>query len=248
MSVAAVRAPSRWSQIAMQTRPKATSTMPPSGRDPDATATPKPAMSPAAPRAVLSGSVTSRMPLPAKALRIGRIPDNELVLSDLDVSRHHAELRKSPSGTYEIVDLGSHNGTFVNGRRVSSAALSKTDIVSIGRSTFRLAGGELRQFVDDGEVTFTAQDLVVKVGGGKILLNHVTFPIPEKSLVGVIGPSGAGKSGLAGLVWKNRISLQGHCKFNFDLVAPPTPIALELPRRTCVPVGRRGICRHPRVS
>ena len=138
------------------------------------------------------------MPLPAKALRIGRIPDNELVLSDLDVSRHHAELRKSPSGTYEIVDLGSHNGTFVNGRKVSSAVLSETDIVSIGRSTFRLAGGELRQFVDDGEVTFTAQDLVVKVGGGKILLNRVTFPIPEKSLVGVIGPSGAGKSTLLG--------------------------------------------------
>jgi ABC transport system ATP-binding/permease protein len=142
---------------------------------------------------------TSRMPLPATALRIGRIPDeNDLVLPDLDVSRHHAELRRSPAGTYEIVDLGSHNGTFVNGRKVSSAVLSESDIVSIGRSTFRLAGGELRQFVDDGEVTFTAQDLVVKVGGGKVLLNHVTFPIPEKSLVGVIGPSGAGKSTLLG--------------------------------------------------
>jgi ABC transport system ATP-binding/permease protein len=141
---------------------------------------------------------TSRMPLPAKALRIGRILDNDLVLPDLDVSRHHAELRKSSAGAYEIVDLGSHNGTFVNGRRISSAVLSDSDIVSIGRSTFRLAGGELRQFVDDGEVTFTAQDLVVKVGGGKVLLNHVTFPIPEKSLVGVIGPSGAGKSTLLG--------------------------------------------------
>jgi ABC-type multidrug transport system ATPase subunit len=142
---------------------------------------------------------TARMPLPAKALRIGRIPDNDLVLAgQLDVSRHHAELRKSAAGTYEIVDLGSHNGTFVNGRRVSSAVLSETDIVSIGRSTFRLADGELRLFVDDGEVTFSAQDLIVKVGGGKILLNRVTFPIPEKSLVGVIGPSGAGKSTLLG--------------------------------------------------
>ena len=141
---------------------------------------------------------TSRMPLPVKALRIGRIPDNDLVLEDLDVSRHHAELRKSSSGTYEIVDLGSHNGTYVNGRRVSSAVLSETDIVSIGRSTFRLAGGELRVFVDDGEISFSAEDLVVRVGGGKILLNHVTFPIPEKSLVGVIGPSGAGKSTLLG--------------------------------------------------
>jgi ABC-type multidrug transport system ATPase subunit len=138
------------------------------------------------------------MPLPAKAMRIGRVPDNDLVLSDLDVSRHHAELRKSPTGTYEIVDLGSHNGTFVNGKRTSSAVLSESDIVSIGHSTFRLAGGELRQFVDAGEVTFSAQDLVVKVSGGKILLDRVTFPIPEKCLLGVIGPSGAGKSTLLG--------------------------------------------------
>jgi ABC transport system ATP-binding/permease protein len=141
---------------------------------------------------------TSRMPLPTKYLRIGRTPDNDLVLPDLDVSRHHAELRKSSTGTYEIVDLGSHNGTFVNGRRVSSAVIGEADIISIGRSTFRLAGGELRQFLDEGEITFSAQDLVVKVGGGKVLLNRVTFPIPEKSLVGVIGPSGAGKSTLLG--------------------------------------------------
>ena len=47
-------------------------------------------------------------------------------------------------------------------------------------------------------VTFTAQDLVVKVSGGKVLLDHVTFPIPEKCLLGVIGPSGAGKSTLLG--------------------------------------------------
>ena len=141
---------------------------------------------------------TARMPLPAKAMRIGRIPDNDLVLSDLNVSRHHAELRKSPTGSYEIVDLDSHNGTFVNGQQVSSQMLTEHDIVSIGNSTFRLKGGELRQFVDDGNITFTAQDLVVKVSGGKVLLDHVTFPIPEKCLLGVIGPSGAGKSTLLG--------------------------------------------------
>jgi hypothetical protein len=118
------------------------------------------------------------MPLPVKALRIGRTPENDLVLPDLDVSRHHAELRKSPSGTYEIVDLGSHNGTFVNGRKVSSAVIGDDDIVSIGRSTFRLAEGELRLFVDDGVISFEAQDLIVRVGGGKILLDHVTFPYP----------------------------------------------------------------------
>ncbi len=141
---------------------------------------------------------TARMPLPAKAMRIGRVPDNDLVLSDLNVSRHHAELRKSPAGSYQIVDLGSHNGTFVNGQRVTARMLSEQDIVSIGNSTFRLKDGELRQWVDQGEITFTAKDLVVKVAGGKVLLDHVTFPIPEKCLLGVIGPSGAGKSTLLG--------------------------------------------------
>jgi mRNA-degrading endonuclease RelE of RelBE toxin-antitoxin system len=114
---------------------------------------------------------TARMPLPAQALRIGRVPDNDLVLSDLDVSRHHAEVRKSSAGGYEIVDLGSHNGIFVNGQRVTSKLLTEADLVSIGHSTFRLEGGELLQFVDDAQVTSTArtdeqaistaQDLVV---------------------------------------------------------------------------------------
>jgi pSer/pThr/pTyr-binding forkhead associated (FHA) protein len=54
-------------------------------------------------------------------MRIGRTDDNDLVVDDLGVSRRHAELRKSPTGSYEIIDLGSHNGTFVNGRRVTSA-------------------------------------------------------------------------------------------------------------------------------
>jgi ABC transport system ATP-binding/permease protein len=140
---------------------------------------------------------TARMPLPAKAMRIGRVPDNDVVLSDLNVSRHHAELRKSPTGSYEIVDLGSHNGTFVNGQRITRQSLTDQDIVSIGSSTFRLKDGELRQFVDEGNITFTAQDLVV-MAGSKVLLDHVTFPIPEKCLLGVIGPSGAGKSTLLG--------------------------------------------------
>ena len=86
-------------------------------------------------------------------MRIGRSPDNDLILADLDVSRHHAELRKSPTGSYEIVDLGSHNGTFVNGKRVSWAMLTEDDIVNIGHSTFRLVEDELWQFVDDGDVS-----------------------------------------------------------------------------------------------
>ena len=138
------------------------------------------------------------LPAPGRRLRIGRTSDNDLVLSDLTVSRHHAELRKAPTGRYGIVDLSSHNGTFVNGQKVASATLTENDIIGIGHSTFRLSGGQLRQHVDTGDVSLVAQDLVVQVGGGKVLLDHVSFPIAERCLVGIIGPSGAGKSTLLG--------------------------------------------------
>lgn len=54
---------------------------------------------------------------PGQVIRIGRVPDNDLVLTDLNVSRHHAELRRNPDGSFELADLGSHGGTFVNGQR-----------------------------------------------------------------------------------------------------------------------------------
>ena len=96
---------------------------------------------------------TRRVQLSDKPVRIGRTPDNDLVVADLDFSRHHAELRKSLTGNYEIIDLGSHNGIFVNGKRVSHATLTDQDIVTIGHSTFRLAEGELWQFADDDTQT-----------------------------------------------------------------------------------------------
>jgi ABC-type multidrug transport system ATPase subunit len=129
-------------------------------------------------------------------MRIGRTPENDLVVSDLGVSRKHAELRKSQSGRYQIIDLGSHNGTFVNGSRIQQAELTEADIIAIGHATFRLTDDELREYVDTGDVSFEARELKVEVHGGKVLLNDVSFPIEERFLVGVIGPSGAGKSTL----------------------------------------------------
>ena len=149
-------------------------------------------------QAVPPENPTTEMPMPAGSVRIGRAPDNDLVLDDLIVSRYHAELRGTPDGGYEITDLGSHNGTYVNGRRVSAQPVTDRDTVGIGHSTFRLTGGRLQQFVDDGDVTVSAQELVVTVAGGKVLLDRVSFAMPEKCLVGVIGPSGAGKSTLLG--------------------------------------------------
>jgi ABC transport system ATP-binding/permease protein len=66
---------------------------------------------------ILSCTVVSAgagtVPALARILRIGRAPDNDLVIADPSVSGHHAELRTT-GGITRIVDLGSRNGTFVN--------------------------------------------------------------------------------------------------------------------------------------
>ncbi|UUN29965.1 FHA domain-containing protein [Streptomyces sp. FIT100] len=140
---------------------------------------------------------TSVRPLPARTVRIGRAADNDLVIDDLVVSRRHAELRARPDGTYEIADIGSHNGTYLNGRRVTRAPVTENDIVGIGHSTFCLVGDQLQEFVDSGEVSLDVQDLAVSVDNGrKVLLDHVSFPVGERCLLAVVGPSGAGKSTL----------------------------------------------------
>jgi ABC-type multidrug transport system ATPase subunit len=146
---------------------------------------------------------------PVRVLRIGRSPDNDIVLADLGVSRHHAELRNSGGGRYEINDLHSHNGTYVNGERISTATITEQDIIGIGRATFRIVGDELRAFVDEGDVSLVAQDLTVRLSSGKILLDHVSFPIGERSLVAIIGPSGAGKTTLLGALTGMRPADEG---------------------------------------
>ncbi|MGE5694963.1 MAG: FHA domain-containing protein [Candidatus Sericytochromatia bacterium] len=152
--------------------------------------------------------------LQGRRLRIGRAPENDIVVPDLIVSRHHAELRERDDGRHEIVDLGGHNGTFVNGRRVTTAVLDDNDIVGIGRTTFRLVGNELREFVDTGDISLIAQKLTVRTAKGKVLLDDVSFPIPERCLVGVIGPSGAGKSTLLGAVTGTQPATEGSVQYD----------------------------------
>lgn len=126
-------------------------------------------------------------------IRVGRAPDNDLVLSDLLVSRYHAEVRKSAQG-FEVIDLGSRNGTYLNGRRVTQAPLTPGDLLSVGHHRFMLEGERLQEFVDEGRVSLKAEELVVTVDDNTTILDHVGFTLDECSLVAVVGPSGAGKS------------------------------------------------------
>lgn len=64
--------------------------------------------------------------------KIGRESKNDIVVSDINASRVHAEIHMEPNGTWVISDLNSTNGLYVNGRRVKCAPLQDADIVLIG--------------------------------------------------------------------------------------------------------------------
>lgn len=62
---------------------------------------------------------------------LGRAIENDIVLESADVSRHHARL-EAIGATYRLIDLGSTNGTRVNGRRTSEQMLAPGDTITLG--------------------------------------------------------------------------------------------------------------------
>lgn len=77
-------------------------------------------------------SAGSRFLLDADVTVAGRHPNADIFLDDVTVSRRHVEFVRS-NGGFEIRDLGSMNGTYLNGARVDGSALVNGDVVQIGK-------------------------------------------------------------------------------------------------------------------
>ncbi len=96
-------------------------------------------MQPAAPRTATL-SVTGgksegvTVVLEPRHTSLGRAEDNDLILDDHLVSRHHAVIRQD-AGRFVIADLGSTNGTFVGGRRTQERILTDGDVIKLGDTT-----------------------------------------------------------------------------------------------------------------
>src|SRR5437867_8748798 len=79
-------------------------------------------------------------------LSIGRSPKNDLVLADEVASRHHAEIRNHGHGRYTLVDVGSANGTWLNGRRLAHPrGLANRDVIQIGGVKLQFLAPELEE-------------------------------------------------------------------------------------------------------
>jgi hypothetical protein len=84
-------------------------------------------------RIIRSDGTEREMEADGLQMTIGRARDNDLVLDDGKVSRHHARLLPR-HGTLVFIDLGSTNGSWVNGTRVAEVALGEGDRIEIGET------------------------------------------------------------------------------------------------------------------
>jgi ABC-type multidrug transport system ATPase subunit/ABC-type multidrug transport system permease subunit len=127
-------------------------------------------------------------------LTLGRDMSNDVVLQDPNVSRFHAEVARVESRV-AIRDLGSRNGTRVNGELVRSALLEPGSEVGIGpyRLIFDGAGFVARS--EQGALRLDAEAVALRVGD-KQILTETTLSVEPGQLVAFIGESGSGKTTL----------------------------------------------------
>ncbi len=82
---------------------------------------------------ILGPMANQTLPLSEEVTTIGSVAGNTVVLADPAVSRKHAGIRKV-NGDYELADLGSTNGVYVNGHKVPKKTLSAGDIIRVGNT------------------------------------------------------------------------------------------------------------------
>ena len=83
-------------------------------------------------------SVLKEVGIDTNTVQIGRSPQGDIFIDNPAVSFHHAKVF-SETGVYYVEDLGSLNGTFLNGARVTKAPLSHGDVITVGKHSVRFS-------------------------------------------------------------------------------------------------------------
>ena len=83
---------------------------------------------------ILGPMANQTLNLSEEVTTIGSVAGNTVVLADPAVSRKHAGIRKVDGNSYELADLGSTNGVYVNGHKVPKKTLEPGDIIRVGNT------------------------------------------------------------------------------------------------------------------
>ena len=156
-------------------------------------------------------------------LTIGRDPASDICIDLPQVSWNHAEI-ESKDGDWTIVDLGSSNGTWVDGRRVKKRSpITLTNRVSLGSAPLDLSEGRVQISKSyQGEVRLDAKGITRQLtkgpAAGKVILDDVSVSIYPGELVALMGPSGAGKTTLLEMLTGDNRPSKGQVLFNGDVL------------------------------
>lgn len=146
-------------------------------------------------------SYSRMVPIGKTSIYIGRDPGNDVILNHPMVSRRHARIDYQ-NGRYYISDLGSSNGTFINGSRINRATqLEPGTLIGVGSFSYRFDGFQLAEKDHtNGQVRIRVKQLgkVIQTSSGvqKQILSNINLVIEPREFVAVLGSSGAGKTTL----------------------------------------------------
>lgn len=148
------------------------------------------------------------------SLFIGRDPNCALSIDDPTISWRHAKIRCNGS-QWEIIDLNSYNGTFVNGARIKQAQLNPFSSLRVGAVQLPLfEGGIDTSLSGQASIRMDVHDVDRILPDGKQVLHNIAFSLYPGEIVALMGPSGAGKTMLLEVVSGQKEPSSGYVRLN----------------------------------
>ena len=120
-------------------------------------------------------------------LVVGRALNSDIPVFDPTISRRHAEVALDENGVH-VTDLGSSNGTFLNGARIGAARLAAGDVVTFGKVAFRLK--EAPPVTDNARIPTPSSDAGVQPAAATIV-RSVPMPAAQPGWAAALRPSGS---------------------------------------------------------